>query len=234
MSSIAIAPELEARRVLYHTPLSPFCRKIRLLLKEKQLDFTLVEEPVWEKRQDFFKLNPAGEVPVMVDQSGLVISGSYAIGEYLEEAYADQCSLGKSFADRAEVRRLVTWFDVKFYQEVSQPILFEKVFRRMMDYGAPDSEAIRYAKRNLLYHLDYIGHLTGERTWIAGDTISMADFAAAAHLSVLDYLGDVAWENADRAKEWYAVIKSRPTFRPLLADRVSGFRPPSHYDDLDF
>ncbi len=234
MSEAAISSVPELRRSLYHTPLSPFCRKIRILLKEKKLEFNLVDEPVWERRQDFFKLNPAGEVPVMIDENGMILSGSYAIGEYLEEAYPDSYFLGKTLGERAEIRRLVTWFDVKFYQEVLQPILFEKVYRRQMHSGAPDSEMIRCGKRNLLYHLDYISHLTAERNWMAGDTISMADFAAASHLSVLDYLGDVSWDSSEKTKEWYSLIKSRPSFRPILADRMSGFRPPSHYDDLDF
>ncbi len=223
-------------RTLYHTPLSPYCRKIRLQMKEKQLDFELVDEPVWERRQDFFKLNPAGEVPVLVDENGMIISGSYAICEYLEEGYPDQppALLGASVADRAEIRRLVSWFDVKFYHEVVQGILFERVYRQLMKYGAPDTDILRECKKYIYYHMDYLAHLMLQKNWLAGEAISMADLTAAAHLSVLDYLGDVPWDYAPRVKEWYALVKSRPCFRPLLADRVRGFRPPSHYDDPDF
>ena len=221
-------------RTLYHTPLSPFCRKVRLLLGEKKLEFNLIEEPVWERRKDFFRLNPAGEVPVMIDETGVILSSSYAICEYIEESYPGYNCLGTTALERSEVRRMVSWFDVKFYQEVAQPILFEKVFRRLMRYGEPDSEILREGKRNILYHLDYIGHLVSERRWLGGDFLSLADMTAAAHLSVLDYLGDVPWEHHARVKEWYAPIKSRPAFRPMLADRVRGFKPPAHYDDLDF
>ena len=225
-------------RTLYHTPLSPFCRKIRVQLREKSLDFNLVDEPVWDRREDFFRLNPAGEVPVLQEKSGLIISGSYAIGEYIEEAYSDHpphfIGKEKDLAHRAEVRRLITWFDVKFYQEVTQCILFEKFFRSLMRCGQPDSDTIRVGKRNILHHLDYISHLTSDRPWLAGDQFSLADIAAASHLSALDFLGDVPWDHAPRAKEWYALIKSRPSFRPILADRVRGFRPPSWYDNPDF
>ncbi len=222
-------------RTLYHTPLSPYCRKIRLQLKEKQLDFQLTDEPVWERRQDFFKLNPAGEVPVLVDENGMIISGSYAICEYLEEGYnALPALLGSTVAERAEIRRIISWFDVKFYHEVTQGILFERVFRLLMNYGAPDAETIRECKQHIYQHLDYISQLTMQHNWLAGDSMTMADLTAAAHLSVLDYLGDVPWEYSPRAKDWYAVIKSRPSFRPLLADRMRGFRPPSYYDDPDF
>ncbi len=221
-------------RKLYHTPLSPYCRKIRILLREKALDFELEDEPVWEKRKAFFTLNPAGEVPVMVDENGLTLSGSYAIAEYLEEGYTDRPCLGGTLAERAEIRRITGWFDVKFYHEVCQPILYEKVFRRLMQCGQPDSEAIRDGQRNILYHLDYIGHLKAERHWLAGEAFTLADIAAASHLSVLDYLGDVPWHHNPTAREWYALVKSRPAFRPLLADRVRGFKPPTHYDNPDF
>lgn len=221
-------------RTLYHTPLSPYCRKVRLHLKEKQLDFELLDEPVWERRGDFFKLNPAGEVPVLVDENGMILSSSYTICEYLEEGYEPHPLLGVSVAERAEVRRLISWFDVKFYHEVTQGILFERVFRQLMKYGAPDAETLRDCKQNIYHHLEYISHLTQSRNWLAGDTLTLADLTASAHLSVMDYLGDVPWDHAARAKEWYAVIKSRPCFRPLLADRMRGFRPPVHYDDPDF
>jgi glutathione S-transferase len=221
-------------RTLYHTPLSPYCRKVRLHLREKQLDFELVDEPVWERRMDFFKLNPAGEVPVLVDENGMILSSSYAICEYLEEGYEAAPLLGTSVAERAEVRRLVSWFDVKFYHEVTQGILFERVFRQLMQYGAPDTATIRDCKQNIYHHLDYISYLTQNHNWLAGDALTLADLTAAAHLSVMDYLGDVPWDHSARAKEWYAVIKSRPCFRPLLADRMRGFRPPSYYDDPDF
>ena len=223
-----------AERTLYITPLSPFCRKVRLLLKEKRLSFEVKDEPVWEQREEFFKLNPAGEVPVLVDENGLTISGSYAIVEYLEEGYENSNFLGSTLAERAEIRRLTTWFDMKFYQEVSQIILFERVFRRLVGGGQPDSDMIREARRNIHYHLDYIAYLKRNRTWLGGEFMSVADFAAAAHISVLDYLGDIDWADVPEVREWYALIKSRPSFRPLLADRVRGFRPPSHYDNPDF
>lgn len=221
-------------RTLYHTPLSPFCRKIRVLLKEKALEAELKNEPVWERRTDFFALNPAGEVPVLQDENGLIVSGSYAIAEYLEEGYQETNFIGQTLRERAEVRRLVTWFDFKFYHEVTQKILYEKVFRQLTRDGGPNSEAIRAGKNNMLYHLDYIAHLTKERTWLAGESFSLADISAAAHLSSLDYIGDVPWSHNPSVKDWYALVKCRPSFRLLLKDRIMGFIPPEHYEDLDF
>ena len=221
-------------RQLYHTPLSPFCRKVRMLLKEKNLEFELVSENPWDKQLEVFALDPAGEVPVLVEDNGIVVSSAYAISEYLEEAYPQIILVGENPAERAEVRRLVGWFDHKFDYEVTQKILFEKVFKHYALSGEPDSALIRAGRNNMLYHLDYIGHLAGSRYFLAGDNLTLADLAAASHLSALDYLGDVPWEHNEAARNWYALMKSRPSLRCILIERVAGVRPPVHYEDPDF
>ncbi len=224
-------------RILYHYPLCPYSRKIRLILAEKKLDFTTQIERYWEKRPEFLQLNLAGHVPVLIDLNGSVLATSVAIAEYLEEAYPDRPLIGEGLPQRAEVRRLMAWFDEQFGHGISKCLVFEKNIKRYMKLTGntgPDSNAIRQAKGALHTHLDYISWLVDRRNWLAGDHFSLADITAAAHLSVIDYLGDVPWESHSLAKEWYSRIKSRPTFRTFLQDRVPGLVPASHYLDLDF
>ena len=222
-------------RRLYHLALSPFSRKVRVAMREKGVDFELRVEKVWERRPDFLALNPAGTVPVLVEDDGAVIADSGVICEYLEEVYPGERNLlGGSPRERAEVRRLVVWFDQKFAREVTDNLLREKMMKQFLGLGGPNSAAIRAGCANIHYHLDYIGWLTERRKFLAGDKYSLADVAAASHLSALDYIGDVPWEEHARAKDWYARIKSRPAFRPLLADSIPGAPPPKHYADLDF
>jgi glutathione S-transferase len=221
-------------RILYHLPLSPYSRKVRLALAEKRIPFDMRVERVWERREEFLVMNPACTVPVLQDANGLVLSDSYAICEYLDEAYPDSPLLGRTLAERAEVRRLVAWFDIKFYAEVTRNLLYEKQMKRLLGRGNPDAAAIRAGYANLKPHLDYIGWLAETRAWLAGPSLSLADLAAAAQLSALDYISDLDWSLSEAAKDWYARIKSRPSFRPLLGDRVSGVAPPAHYADLDF
>ncbi|MCI0752641.1 FtsZ-binding protein FzlA [Teichococcus vastitatis] len=221
-------------RILYQLPLSPASRKVRLVLGEKRIPFELRAERVWERREEFLALNPAGTVPVLAEENGLVLADSYAICEYLDEAYPEVQLLGRTLGERAEVRRLVAWFDGKFAREVTENLLYEKQMKRLLGRGNPDAGAIRAGYANLKPHLDYLGWLAETRIWLAGNTLSLADLAAAAHLSALDYIGDIDWALNDAAKDWYARVKSRPAFRPLLADRVSGSNPPPHYADLDF
>jgi len=223
-----------ASRSLIHSPLNPFCRKIRVMIKEKGLEAKMIEARPWDRPMELIALNPACEVPVLQESSGLVVAGHYAIAEYMEEKYKERDLLGDSPEDRAETRRLMDWFDRKFYEEVTRNLLIEKYFKRLSGGGGPESSAIRAGKSNILYHLDYIAFLTRSRNWLAGDNISLADITAASQLSSLDYFGDVPWEHNQEAKDWYALVKSRPAFRQILADYVPGYRPPQHYNNLDF
>lgn len=222
-------------RTLYHYMLCPFSRKVRLTLSEKKLDFTLEAEKFWERRPSFLEMNPAGQVPVFVDLNGTIVCDSYAIIEYLEEIYTIRPLLGQDPHNRAEVRRLTAWFDDKFAREVSLPLIFEKTMRRFVPgSGSTNSGLIRQAKAQVGMHLDYISWLIDRRKWLAGDELSIADLAAAAHLSVVDYLGDIPWDSHVSAKDWYMRLKSRPSFRPLLTDRLPGIVPANHYAELDF
>lgn len=221
-------------RVLYHLWLSAECRVIRLLLATKELEFELRIEKSWERRPEFLALNPAGTVPVLVESDGAVIAGFSAIAEYVDEVYPEPPMIGDGPAARAEVRRLVDWFDRKFGSEVTANLVEEKIMKRFLGLGQPSSSAIRAGQLNIHHHLDYIGWLCERRNWLAGEAFSLADITAAAHLSAVDYLGDVPWNDHAAARDWYARIKSRPAFRPLLADAIPGCPPPRHYADLDF
>ena len=220
-------------RVLHHLPLSPFSRKIRLVLAEKRLPFELQIEKVWERREGYLQLNPANTVPTLVDD-GLAIPDSGVICEYLEETYPEPPLLPRPQAARIEARRLVAWFDGKFAAEVTANLLGERLMKRLMGRGTTDAGALRAGYANMRHHLEYIGWLAENRTWLAGDTLTLADFAAASHLSALDFTGDVDWSVSAPARDWYARMKSRPSFRAILADRVPGTTPPAHYADLDF
>jgi len=218
---------------LYHVPLSPFCRKVRLSLAEKRIECELVEEKYWEQSPDFLRRNPAGKVPILrIDDKTLTESA--AICEYLEEAYPATSLMPKAPDARYEVRRIVSWFDDKFHNEVTSKLLYERVNKKLMKLGYPDSKNVKAGAKAIKFHLDYMAWLLDRRRWLAGETLTLADFAAAAHLSALDYNSDVDWNRSEVVKDWYAKIKSRPAFRSILADQVPGFPQAQHYSDLDF
>jgi glutathione S-transferase len=223
--------------------LCPRSRSIRLALSEFGLEFDMAEENPWEWRAGFLSKNPAGELPILDLKNGLTLCGVYSISEFIAEEMQATAKGGKAPTlfpgnreERAEVRRLIDWFHGKFDREVTRELLHEKVYQRMRPSGPvpPDVEILRAINTNLRYHLSYLSYLAEERRWLAGDEMSFADLAAAAQISVVDYLGEMLWEAFPSAKTWYVRVKSRPSFRPLLADRVPGTPPPLLYTDLDF
>lgn len=219
--------------ILHHFPLCPFSRLARLLLAEKQLDFKLVEEKFWLKTIELAKLNPSFELPVLQTEKHSICS-IYAISEFLEAISPSVKFLSEDVFENTEIRRLTSWFNQKFYQEVTKYLLQEKIVSNYLGTVSPRMNFIRAAGINLNSHLDYIEFLLAKRKWLAGDVLTLADLAAASQISVIDYLGDINWDKYHHAKEWYAVMKSRPGFRPLLIDRIRGFVPPAHYQNLDF
>ncbi|NBU27306.1 MAG: glutathione S-transferase family protein [Caulobacteraceae bacterium] len=228
---------MSVERTLYHFPLDPASRQVRLALGEKRLGF--VDHPVryWEGPAELLALNPSGVPPVLVEVSGnrrLVICEARAILEHLEETVPEPPLLGRDPAERAEARRLQQWFDRKFDFEVASLLLHEKMEKRLLGLGAPALANLRAGRDGLKIHMKYMESLLRERDWLAGKRPSLADFAAAAYLSVIDYFGDVPWSDVTVVRTWYMKIKSRPCFRPLLADRWPGLAPAAHYDDLDF
>ena len=218
---------------LYHTALSPFCRKVRLVLAEKKIEVDLVEERYWEGNSELLRRNPAGKVPVL-RHDGRMMAESQAICEYLDETVPNPPLMPGDAAGRYEVRRLCAWFDDKFYREVTQPILQERVWKKITRSGYPESRAVKAGLKAVKDHLDYLAGLLETRRWLAGSQLTLADFTAAAHLSCLDYISDVDWDRSEAVTGWYATIKSRPAFRGVLADQIPGIKPAPHYAELDF
>jgi glutathione S-transferase len=228
---------MTVERTLHHFPLDPASRQVRLALGEKRLAFTEVVERVWEQRPELLALNPSGLTPILVEvRSGktLVLCENRAVLEHIEESEPEPPLMGREPAARAETRRLLQWFDRKFDFEVNAFLLQEKMEKRLLGLGAPEMAALRRGREALRFHLAYMEKLLGSRDFLAGPRLSLADFAGAAHLSVVDYFGDVPWRDYPAVKTWYMKLKSRPCFRPLLADRWPGLTPAGHYDDLDF
>jgi glutathione S-transferase len=222
-------------KTLYHHPLSSSSRKVRLVLSEKDIPFTAIVEKPWERRQEFLDLSPGGAVPVLVEDDGFFLNNEFAIIEFLEETNSSGPPLlGASARLRAKVRELVGFFDGVFFRDVVENLVMEKALKRLQGSGEPNGVTLRRGYQALDEHLKYINWLAEQNIGLGSDTLTLADLTAAAHLSVIDYLGDIGWDRYPEARHWYSRIKSRPSFRPILADHIPGLPPPPHYANLDF
>ena len=226
---------------LFHFPLFAGCRFVRLSFAEYGEELALIEEKPWVRRREFLALNPAGTLPVLLAEGDVPVVGAAVIAEYVDETRGvfkrDKRLFAEDSFERAEIRRLIDWYLVKAEADVTRHLVRERVLKPHLtdsNGGAPDAGIIRAARANIRQHLKYTNYLAGTRNWLAGPRLTYADMAAAAMLSVLDYLGEIDWSEHHAAREWYQRMKSRPSFRPLLQDRVRGLSPVSHYADLDF
>ena len=219
--------------LLVHHSIVPHARKIRLIMAEKKMLFVLKEEEPWNLSEETRNINPSEDLPILIFD-GTVIPGNYAITEYLEESNPQYKLLPEEAKNRAEVRRLVEWFDNKFYNEVYKYIVAEKIVKRFQYKLAPNSKILKAGLNNLRFHMEYIDYLADRNNYLAGNNLTLADLTAAAHLSIIDYLGDIPWEEYKNAKLWYAKIKSRPSFKEILKDNIKGITPSSNYTNLDF
>jgi glutathione S-transferase len=223
-------------RTLFHYPLCAYSRIVRFALSEKKLDFETVHENPWNPSSKLLDYNLFGTLPVLVDISGTSLSGCNAIVEYLEDVYTDINLIGVDPLERAETRRIVDWFEFIFSSEVYTPITKEKIqkrFEKGID-NTPDPASIRMASAKLTTHLEYVAWLVNRRNWISGRVFSLGDICAASFISILDYLGIIAWQKFAATKEWYVRIKSRPGFRGILKDNLSQIPPSADYANLDF
>jgi glutathione S-transferase len=223
-------------KLLQHR-LDPASRLARLMFAEYGIAVDLEDIKPWTREPQLLELNPAATVPILIEEGEPPAVGVLAVVHTIEDRYSPSAVVGLFPAqsrDRAEMWRLCEWVLMKFNDEVTRYVIEEKIVKRDKRGATPDPAVLRVAKANLVEHMLYFNWLFATRQWIGGETMTLADFALAAHLSALDYLGDVDWERAVETRQWYARIKSRPAFRTLLNDRVGGMPPHAGYADLDF
>ena len=219
--------------ILYHHQLCPLSRQIRIFLQELNIKYTLACEDYWLRRPEFIQKNQACTVPVL-EIDNMTIVGCYSIVEYLNDTYDNFYFMPKDVISKVKIREYISWFNDKFYREVSKVLMDEKMIRLLMRVGEPRSNFIRAAKANLLHHFHFMNSKLESQSYLISEKITCADITAAAHISVIDYFGEINWDGWETIKQWYSIIKSRPSFQTILLDRIAGFNPPPHYSNLDF
>ena len=220
--------------ILYYMPINSECRAAKLILREKKIQFKSINEPIWKRRVEFLKINPEGELPVILDEHKNTIVGYEALAEYLDEKHIGDNIIGLNSLEKLEIRRLCRWISRKFKKEVIENIVDERVYNHLKGLGNPSSEKLKAGRINLKNNSEYFEWLLRKRSFLAGEVFSLADIAYATTISSLDYLGEVQWSKISFTKKWYALIKSRPSFREILKEKIYGIPPHKNYANLDF
>jgi glutathione S-transferase len=223
----------ESKMRLYHMAFCPFSRKIALGMREKELNFQETQEKFWQPSDDLLSLNPSGELPTLVDHT-VVCVNEYVAWEYIEEAYPSSPLISSDPVQRAQMRSLISWFDRLFYQDVYLSLFYERALKPHIEHKGPDTQILKTGRVSLRNYLETLEKITSSHTYLLGRSFSWGDITAAAHLSCIDYLGDIPWDGFPFTKEWYSKIKSRPTFRPFLLQNVPGLAASPWYGALDF
>lgn len=218
--------------LLYHHPICPFSRQIRVILAESKITFDLHVEKYWQNTNSLFKVSPSGELPVLISDKK-PISSITAILEYINDKHSVDI-MPKDIYQKAETRRLNSWFNIKFYQEVVKYIVDERFVKLMSNVDYPRIATIKIAKQNFHYHALYLTSIINEHNNLVQEQVSVADIVCASHFSILDYFGDIEWDRYPELRQWYTLIKSRPSFKQILKDYVIGIAPHHRYTKLDF
>lgn len=220
-------------RFFYHMPFCPYSRKIFFGLREKGLAVQEVLEKTWAPSLELFSLSPSGQLPVLKDGK-VLCANEYVSCEYVEEVYPTPALFPVSPSARVEVRKIVSWFDKIFYQDIYLTLFYERALKRHIQKKGPDTSVLKSGRSLLDEHLQTLNRWADERAYLGGTHFSWADITAAAHLSCIDYLGDIPWDKFSASKEWYVKIKSRPTFRAFLGQTFPGLTSALCYSCLDF
>ena len=218
---------------LYHYQLCPSSRFIRLLLNEYKIEHITQLENYWKPQDEFLLINPAGHLPVLIDNNNFPIIGFNACVEYIKDMDLKPNIFPDDYRKKAEIYRLYHWFDTLFKKEVLDPIIYEKVFSRVIENLTPNSLNLRNGMQNLGFQLKYLEYLLRDKDFLVADTITPCDFFAAANFSVLDYLGLLNLDDYPKLKVWYFKLKSRPSFKNILKDYIVGLTPHENYKLLD-
>jgi glutathione S-transferase len=221
---------------LYHYPLCPFSRKVRFLISHFNIPCMLNDERFWERRESFLKMSPIGTVPLLVKKGSLFFPHSDLIVNHIIKNYDTDFSLiPEKEEDEVRVKSISTWFDEKFFHEVSKIFLYEKVIHTMKQDESPDVNSLNIARYNVHIHFEFLEFLLSQNAFLAGEKFTLADITAGAHISVLDYLSEIKWSNVSvLIKDWYSIVKSKIPFKDILLDRVPNIKPSITYEILDF
>lgn len=202
---------------IYGAPLSPFVRKVRLFLAEKNLDYQLeivlpLGQPAWYR-----ELSPLGRIPAMRD-GDFTLADSSVICQYLDDKHAESPTLlGQNAEQRAQVRWLEKYADYELAPLCTFSVFRNRALKPSMGQSCDEAAVQKALHEKLPAHFDYLEQTLGSAEYLVGDSLTLADLALACQLINMQH-GD---EQLD-AQRWpnlsahYARITARVSVQAVL------------------
>ncbi len=194
--------------------MAPNGLRLTVFLAEKRIKIpTEITNPLdgTTRTEAFLEINPLGEIPALQLDSGEVITESLAICRYLEELHPDQPLFGANILDRARIEMWNRRIELRLFRAIGDVGLHEIEFFKDKVEQIPDYAETQ--RRTFLKELSWLDNsLSDGRTFIAGETFSVADITGAAALMVAQFVKVDIPDELNHFKKWAGRIMSRPSF----------------------
>jgi glutathione S-transferase len=201
---------------LYGALLSPFVRKVAIVLAEKGLSYEPRRGGPGSSDPEFLAVSPFAKIPVL-DDDGFVLPDSSAIVHYLEAKHPEPALIP---ADPQALGRTV-WLD-----EFADTILAVAGIKIQMSrivrprfLGLPvDEETAREGEADMPRALDYLESIAPADGWLTGDSFTIADISVAVAVRTAEFMGALGDAAArPRTTAWYERVKARPAWQEVAA-----------------
>jgi glutathione S-transferase len=203
---------------LHGALLSPFVRKVRVVLAEKQVPYELVPANPFEKSPAFLALSPLGRIPALEDESGRSLADSSVIAEYVEERFPTPPLFPRDPYERARVRWFDEYADGGMGPNLTAKVFFQRVISAKLMKGAADERIVASGLAEVPTYLSYLERELGTGEYLVAGTFTLADISVMSQLVNLAHAGvTIDPQQYPALARWFARLTERPTVAPLIA-----------------
>ncbi len=203
--------------ILYEHPLSPYAQKIKIALREKEIEF---ESKAPELSgggfggREFLQANPRGEMPTLIDGDAQVFDSTIIL-EYIEDKWSSPPLLPNNPTDRARVRMIEEVMDT-YYEPINWGLGEINVFGRAK--GDLGETIMVNAQQQAAKCRQWLTNQLGDRQWFNGDCFGWGDLCVVPHINLSSVGFGIAPEADSPLANWFERANQRPSVSQTLQE----------------